>query len=394
MSNAPELRFLGFSEAWKHVPLSSLVSFHNSGIYKSKDLKGSGNNIVGVSHLFSIQAVDGQEFDRVPLTETEQADYTLQEGDLLYAESSLVRGGIAKCVYVTAKGQGTAFAWHTRRFRVNPEICISAFVYYFLESPVGRSRIEPLATQTALTGITTKDYFSVSIPVVPISEQQKIASFLSSVDKKIDLMRQKKDSLELYKKGLMQKIFSQEIRFKQDDGSDFPEWEEVALGDVGEFENNRREPITKSKRKPGEFPYYGASGIVDYVDHYNFDETRLLLGEDGAKWAAYEGTAFIASGKYCVNNHAHVISMERDTMMIVKDMLYQMNISKWVTGAAPPKLTLDNAKSIRLCLPTSSLERSKIANFLVFIDEKLLALSNSISEMETFKKGLLQQMFV
>ena len=124
--NVPALRFPEFEGEWEEKPFSHLIASHNSGVYKSKDLYGSGTNIVGVSNIFDIDSVNGQEFARVPLDDAEVGKFTLREGDILYSESSLVRAGIAKSVYVTAEGAGTAFAWHTRRYAVDSKQALAA----------------------------------------------------------------------------------------------------------------------------------------------------------------------------------------------------------------------------------------------------------------------------
>jgi len=91
---------------WKVAPLRNYVRSHNAGVYKKSSLYGKGNNIVGVSNIYDIDCIDGQYFAEVPLTADEQAKYILRENDLLYGESSLVREGIARTVYVTERGAG------------------------------------------------------------------------------------------------------------------------------------------------------------------------------------------------------------------------------------------------------------------------------------------------
>ena len=104
---------------WLTTKLGKIVESHNSGIYKKKELYGSGVNIVGVSQLYDSLFIDGQEYKKVPLDTDEIEKHTLDENDLLYGESSLVRSGIARTVCVTKNGAGTAFAWHTRRLKIN-----------------------------------------------------------------------------------------------------------------------------------------------------------------------------------------------------------------------------------------------------------------------------------
>ena len=108
---------------WEVSSLKELVISHNSGIFKNKEFYGKGLNIVGVSNLYDHTKIDGQIFRLVDITEEEKEDHVLNEGDLIYGESSLVRTGIGKTLYVTKKGAGTIFAWHTRRFKINDICC-------------------------------------------------------------------------------------------------------------------------------------------------------------------------------------------------------------------------------------------------------------------------------
>ena len=92
-------------------------------------------------------------------------------------------------------------------------------------------------------------------------------------------------------------------------------WESKSLGDVCEILDSRRRPVTKKDRRPGQYPYYGATGIVDYVDEFIFDEPLVLVGEDGAKWGSGEETAFSVSGRCWDNNHAHVLRPIRASLL-------------------------------------------------------------------------------
>ena len=130
-------------------------------------------------------------------------------------------------------------------------------------------------------------------------------------------------------------------------------WKNVNLGDVVDILDNERKPITKSERIAGEYPYYGATGLLDYVNGYIFDEQLVLVGEDGAKWGANEKTAFIIRGKTWVNNHAHVIRPNRDKILDIYlvYMLNYMDLSKYITGVIVPKLNQKSLRSITIPLP-------------------------------------------
>ena len=172
-------------EEWATERLGSLVRHHNSGVYKKRELYGRGWNIVGVSDLYDIHHVDGKVFARVPISEQERAKYTLACEDLLYGESSLVREGIARTVYVTARGAGTAFAWHTRRYSVDQNILLSAYLYYYLQARPARKHMMDQCIQTAITGINTVAYFACPVPIPPLPEQRAIAGALVDVDEQL-----------------------------------------------------------------------------------------------------------------------------------------------------------------------------------------------------------------
>ena len=148
-------------------------------------------------------------------------------------------------------------------------------------------------------------------------------------------------------------------------------WQTKKLGKVCDVLDNKRKPITKRNRTTGEYPYYGATGILDYVGDYIFDEKLVLIGEDGAKWESGEHTAFIAEGKYWVNNHAHVIRPHRDIILDnwIIYLFYFNDLTKHTTGLTVPKLNQANLRNIKIPLPPLS-EQHRIVKILdgVFAD--------------------------
>jgi len=127
----------------------------------------------------------------------------------------------------------------------------------------------------------------------------------------------------------------------------------VELGELVEVLDNLRKPITKGDRISGKYPYYGATGIVDYVDDFIFDERLVLVGEDGAKWGYGDSTSFIVEGKYWVNNHAHVLRVKKDKIKdtLLTCLLNYQDLSKYITGVTVPKLNQEKLRSIKLPLP-------------------------------------------
>ena len=132
-----------------------------------------------------------------------------------------------------------------------------------------------------------------------------------------------------------------------------PGWEEKTLGELCDVLDFRRKPITQKDRTSGPYSYYGATGIVDFVDSFLFDEPLLLVGEDGARWGAGYPCAFIASGKYWVNNHAHVLKPKN--LMSIQYLVYFLNYSDltpYITGTTVPKLNQQKLRSISVSSPS------------------------------------------
>ncbi len=130
-------------------------------------------------------------------------------------------------------------------------------------------------------------------------------------------------------------------------------WQTKKLGEICDVLDSQRKPITQRDRISGEYPYYGATGVQDYVKDYIFDEKLILIGEDGAKWGAGENTAFVVEGKYWVNNHAHVIKPHRDNVLD-NWIVYFLNVndlSKHITGLTVQKLNQAKLREIELPLP-------------------------------------------
>jgi len=189
-----------------------------------------------------------------------------------------------------------------------------------------------------------KDLVNIRIPLPTLEVQQEIVLQLDSYQKIID--------------GAKQVVNNYKPEIKVD-----PDWEEFKLKDISENLDAKRKPVTKSDRTKGIFPYYGASGIVDYVEDYIFDDNLLLISEDGANLLArVTPIAFSVSGKVWVNNHAHVLKFQCfETQKFVELYLNQINLEIYITGAAQPKLNQDTLNNIKIPLPPLNIQKQIVA---------------------------------
>ncbi|MEH0332577.1 restriction endonuclease subunit S [Campylobacter coli] len=175
-------------------------------------------------------------------------------------------------------------------------------------------------------------------------------------------------------------------------------WKINKLEKICEILDNKRVPISQKDRISGIYPYYGASGIVDYIDKYIFDEELVLIGEDGAKWDAFENSAFIANGKYWVNNHAHILKPNNE-ILINKFLVYFLNYSnleKYITGATVKKLNQQKLKQIEIPLPPLK-EQERIVGILdesfAKIDESIKILEQDLLNLDELMQSALQKAF-
>lgn len=175
-------------------------------------------------------------------------------------------------------------------------------------------------------------------------------------------------------------------------------WKYEAIENLAEILDSKRIPISQKDRISGIYPYYGASGILDYINDYIFDEKLLLIGEDGARWGANENTSFIADGKYWVNNHAHILRPNRN-LCIDEFIVYYLNfidLLDYITGATVKKLNQQKLKSIKILLPPLS-EQQRIIKKLDLLFEKIdKAISlhqKNIDEAEAFMGSVLKEVF-
>lgn len=172
------------------------------------------------------------------------------------------------------------------------------------------------------------------------------------------------------------------------------DWEQRKLGDIVDFLDTQRKPLTENIREKGPYPYYGASGIVDYVAGYIFDEELVLLSEDGANITDRNyPVCFLASGKYWVNNHAHVLkTKEGIDNNFICNSLECKDFSIYNTGMAMPKLNQDICKRIPVDFPTYD-EQEKIGNYFRDIDYFITLHQRKLDQLKKLKKYFLQNLF-
>ena len=171
------------------------------------------------------------------------------------------------------------------------------------------------------------------------------------------------------------------------------DWEQRKLGDVVKFFDNFRKPLKSSDRKKGIYPYYGATGIIDYINDYIFDGEYVLLSEDGANIIDRNyPVSFITEGKFWVNNHAHIMRSDNNSNYFISLLLEKINYIKYNSGSAQPKLTSKNVKKIILFIP-SKLEQKQLSDFILKLSNLITLYERKLKLLSQVKKYFLDNLF-
>nr|WP_260658605.1 restriction endonuclease subunit S [Enterococcus faecalis] len=171
------------------------------------------------------------------------------------------------------------------------------------------------------------------------------------------------------------------------------DWELCKLGELIESFDSERIPIDSSLRISGQYPYYGATGIIDYIDSYIFDGEYVLLAEDGANIIMRNyPVAYLTQGKFWLNNHAHIMRMVKGDNQFLVQILEKMNYSKYNTGTAQPKLNSNIVKRINLRVPIPE-EQQKIGTIFKQLDDTITLHQRKLEQLKELKTAYLQVMF-
>ncbi|MBQ8274337.1 MAG: restriction endonuclease subunit S [Bacteroidaceae bacterium] len=170
-------------------------------------------------------------------------------------------------------------------------------------------------------------------------------------------------------------------------------WEIKKLGEVCEILDHLRVPITKKDRREGCYPYYGASGVQDYIDSYIFDGRYLLVGEDGAKWGPNDKSAYIIEGKSWVNNHAHILKIN-DCLSdkLVEYYLVAKDLQEFITGAIVPKLTQQALRNIPIPVPPLPVQE-QIVSELDLLSGIIEKKREQLKELDALAQSIFYDMF-
>ena len=393
LEKRPKLRFPGFDEPWQSTLLSSVFTKNTK-----KNTDGKITNVICNSAKQGL-IPQCEYFDKdIANSDNTSGYYIIEENDFVYnprKSADAPYGPISRYKYAEAGIVSPLYLC----FRAKKEINPSFFEWYFRSSAWHRYVYMSGDSGARHDRVSIKDdtFFAMPINLPSAHEQEHIASFLERIDQRIEKQRALVESLKKYKRGVVKAILSKRIRFADDRGNYYPEWSECTLQEVVDFLDGQRKPLESADRakRQGKYPYYGASGIIDYIDDYIFDEPLLLLGEDGANIINRSSPlCFIATGKYWVNNHAHVMRPRKgQNIKFICELLESLDYTRYNTGTAQPKLNQEKCRQIALHLPTYE-EQCHIAEFLSLVEQKSIHAQTELDSLLRTKNALMQQLFI
>ncbi|UQD57092.1 restriction endonuclease subunit S [Flavobacterium sp. K5-23] len=395
----PQLRFQGFGGEWKQKRLGEIA----------KITTGSTPSTLIVEYyngekLF-VSPADIQENRYVFKTKTTLTENgfskgrKIAKGSVLFVCIGSTIGKVAQATEECLTNQQINALYATKEYDNN-------FIYELLEK--NGAKIKLLAGVQAVPQINKTDFsnFKYFIPALP--EQQKIASFLSVVDEKIQQLSRKKELLTQYKKGVMQQLFSGKLRFKDENGEDYADWGEKKLGaltyKVGKKnKENIKYPIYSINNKEGFLPQSEQFDGLDSNDRgydislykivnsetFAYNPARINVGSIGYSYNLDE--VIVSSLYVCFKTKDSLEDLF--LLAYLGTYTFKKDILRFEEGGVRQYLFYENFSMIKIPLP-SNIEQKKIAKFLSSIDAKIESINQQINQTQTFKKGLLQQMFV
>ncbi|NRQ24562.1 restriction endonuclease subunit S [Marinobacterium sp. xm-m-312] len=397
MSNVPKLRFGEFDGEWSLHSIGDLSDCIVPGRNKPKSFDGSIPWITTPD--ISSKYILGSETE-LRIT-TDEAQRT---GNRVVPVDSIIMSCVGE-LGVTAINK-TPIVINQQLHAFLPQDNQSV---EFLAYQIGRQTkyMEIVATKTSVPYMNKQSCNSIPITLPTPSEQQKIAAFLTAVDTKIEQLTQKEALLKQYKKGVMQKLFSQEIRFKADDGNEFPEWSNAKLSQVADVVGGGTPDTSISDYWDGEIDWFTPTEIkTKYLGHSARKISEKGLAKSSAKLLPV-GTLLLSTratvGDVGIST-APCTTNQGFQSLVVNDQNDHEFVYYWICfnkrelvrrASGSTFLEIGKKELSQIIIQSPSLEeQSKIASFLQSLDSKLMHLADQLTSAKTFKKGLLQQMFV
>ena len=414
--NVSEIRFSEFSGDLELKYLGEILDFKN-GINADKSSYGQGIKFINVLDIINKDPIHYDSIiGCVAITDQEFQKNNVQYGDVLFQRSSEIREEAGQSNIYLDKNRDATFGGFVIRGR--PKVKFNPIYFnYLLKTSFVRKEITDRSGGSTRFNVGQDSLSQIPILICnSLAEQEKIASFLGAIDTRLTQLRRKRELLQTYKRGVMQKIFSQEIRFKGAIGSEFPEWEratlkeidiEISDGNYGELYPNQSDfklegiPFIRANNLKNGKITWNDMRFIDSSLHKALKSGHLLNKDILISTRGDIGTVALVKEEFQGANINAQLCLLRNPKACNTIFLFYFLLSEnakkqfleLTTGSALKQLPRKNLLNLTVDFPSLE-EQEKIADFLTAIDRKIEAVSQQIDRTEQFKKGLLQKMFV
>lgn len=406
----PILRFPEFEGEWRIMKLKEVFNIFNGYAFPSTESVEIGVLWVKIADV-GIQEMKYNNLSYLPVNLKEKfSKFTLTKGDYVVALTRPILNGKLKIAKIDDFFDGSLLNQRVGKIESTNN---KGFIYCYLQKDELISSIENNIAGTDPPNLSPNEINSIELFIPTLPEQTKIANFLTTVDEKISALKKKKELLEQYKKGVMQQIFSQKLRFKDENGEDYPAWEEKKLGEILTEHKTRN----KNNKVDEVFSVAKHKGVVNQIEHLG----RSYASEDTSNYKVVFPNDVIYTKSPTSDFPFGIIKQNKLGRTGIVSVLYGVftpanpfigllldyYFSSWentynylnplVQKGAKNTMNIGNEDFLNgaeLALPSSEVEQTKIANFLSAIDDKISHCGKEIAGMEQWKKGLLQGMFV
>ncbi len=400
ITNKPVLRFTEFNDEWEEKNLGDEASFlKGKGISKLDILENGNLECIRYGQLYTeYREVINNIVSR---TNLDSKDLVLsQYNDVIIPASGETQLDIATASCVLKDGVALGGDLNIIRSDIN-----GVFLSYYLNN-TKKQDIASLAQGVSVVHLYSTQLKSLKLNLPIKQEQTKIANFLTSVDTKIDQLTKKKELLENYKKSVMQKIFSQEIRFKDDDGNYYPEWEEKKLGDICCYKNGGS--YESLVCNDGLYNLITLNSIdingklksnhkkISTSDNSLNKGDLVMVLSDVAHGYFLGLSDIIPNDTFVLNQRMGALKPNIDVNRYFLKTFININqyyFKLMGQGSSQKNLSKDDILKFNVFLPINN-EQTKIADFLTSIDKKIDLVNLQLEKVKTWKQGLLQQMFI
>jgi type I restriction enzyme S subunit len=385
--NVPRLRFKEFSGEWEAKTLGDVSENVMYGMNAAAIAYDGTNKYIRITDIDD----ESRAFKPSPLSSPSgeiDDKFKLKKGDLVFTRTG---ASVGKSYLYKVEDGNLLFAGFLIKFSITK--AHPYFVFLKTLTQCYNGWITVMSMRSGQPGVNAEEFkeFKFNFPTFP--EQTKIANFFTAVDEKIAQLTQKGDLLARYKKGVMQQIFSQQLRFKDDDGREFPDWEDESLDNILNYEQPTKYLVSST-----DYDDKNKTPVLTAGKTFVLGYTNEMSGiyEEGLPIIIFDDftTAFkFVTFPFKAKSSAMKILKLKSTENNIKYIFEAMNLINFTSGDEHKRYWISEYSRITIPLPCLK-EQTKIANFLTALDDKINHNQNQLNALKRYKQGLLQQLFV